>query len=144
MVSHFVGRLGMHKHALIAVILLLAVMSGRAVGQQRGVIVAEPPRGADTLQYICRGAAVPSGWLVTDAIRDRQLCSGDNPATLNAYNVWVIKRYDIRPAGFMMDVCANTPTPPGWVLVDVFRSKDVCGHPENPFVVNVKRIRRGG
>ena len=135
----------MHRHLLlISAVALVALAPARAAGQQRGVIVAEPPRGADTLQYICRGAVVPSGWIVTDDIRDRQLCGGENPATLNTYNVWVIKRYDRRPAGAVMDVCANEPTPAGWVLVDVFRSKDVCGHPENPFAVNVKRIRRSG
>lgn len=135
----------MLRHALAtATLALLALAPARANGQQRGVILADPPRGVDTLQYICRGASVPAGWIVTDDIRDRQLCGGENPATLNAYNVWVIKRFDRLPIGSLMDVCANTPTPGGWVLVDVYRSKDVCGHPENPFVVNVKRIRRTG
>jgi hypothetical protein len=133
----------MIKHAVaVAAIVILVFVPARA-GAQRGVVQSAPPRGADTLQYICRGAAVPSGWIVTDDIRDPQLCDGQNPATLNAYNVWVIRRLDARP-GAVMDVCASTPTPAGWVLVDIFRSKDVCGHPENPFIPNVKRIRRSG
>jgi hypothetical protein len=126
--------------------LLVAVpAAGQGARQpQRGAIVAGPPNGADTLQYICRGAPVPAGWIVTDDIRDRERCGGENVATLNAYNVWVIRRHDNRPAGSTMDVCANNPTPAGWMLVDVFRSREVCGHPENPFIVNVKRIRRTG
>ena len=138
----------MLKHSLlIAALVAAAAIPAAAQGgnpPQRGVIVAGPPTGVDTLQYICRGATVPPGWIVTDDIRDREMCGGENPAMLNAYNVWVIKRYDNRPAGSLMDVCANTPTPAGWVLVDVFRARDVCGRPESPFAVNVKRIRRAG
>lgn len=124
----------------------LFIASGAAAAQgnptQRGPIRAEPPSGDDSRQYICRGAAVPAGFIVTDDIRDRQMCGGDNPTTLNAYNVWVIERYDRMPVNGTMDVCAAMPTPPGWVLVDVFRRKDRCGHPEGVFDVNVKRIRR--
>jgi hypothetical protein len=127
-----------------ALVAIAAVPALGQVGGRRGAIVADPPQGADTLRYVCRGADIPNGWIVTDDIRDPQLCGGDNPAVLNAYNVWVIKRYDNRSPGTVMDVCANTPTPSGWVLIDVFRSRDICGHPDNPFVVNVKRIRRSG
>ena len=108
----------------------------------RGAIRAEPPSGDDSRQYICRGATVPAGFIVTDDIRDRQMCGGNNPTTLNAYNVWVIERFDRMPVNTTMDVCAAMPTPPGWVLVDVFRRKDRCGHPDGMFDVNVKRIRR--
>ena len=85
---------------------------------------------------------MPAGWAVTDDVRDRQMCNGNNPTTLNLYNVWVIERYDNRPAGSVIDVCAAVPTPAGWVLVDVFRNKERCGHPEDMFAVNMKRIRR--
>ena len=119
-----------------------AAMAQTTTPTTSGPIRAEPPSGDDSRQYICRGAAVPDGFIVTDDIRDRQMCGGSNAATLNAFNVWVIERYDRKPVNSTMDVCAAMPTPPGWVLVDVFRRKDRCGHPDGMFDANVKRIRR--
>ena len=105
-------------------------------------IRAEAPTGDDSRQYVCRGATPPAGYIVTDDIRDRQMCGGSNPTTLNSYNVWVVERFDRLPVNATMDVCAASPTPPGWVLVDVYRRKDRCGHPDGMFEANVKRIRR--
>jgi hypothetical protein len=122
--------------------LFLTAAAASAQASTSPAIRAEPPSGDDSRQYICRGASVPDGFVVTDDIRDRQMCGGDNPNTLNAYNVWVIERYDRKAVNSTMDVCAAMPTPPGWVVVDVFRRKDRCGHPDGMFDVNVKRIRR--
>ena len=91
---------------------------------------------------VCRGAMLPPGWILVDDLRDASMCGGDNPAVLNGYNVWAIERIDNRPSGATVDVCASTPIPEGWVLVDLFRIKDMCGHPSQQFAVNVKRIRR--
>ncbi len=128
--------------ALAGLCIAAGTVSAQATPPNRGPIRAAPPSGDDSRQYICRGAAVPDGFIVTDDIRDRQMCGGNNPTTLNAYNVWVIERYDRMPVNSTMDVCAAMPTPPGWVVVDVYRRKDRCGHPDGVFEVNVKRIRR--
>ena len=137
----------MRANSILAAVAGLFLSAAAASAQTttpttRGPIRAEPPSGDDSRQYICRGAAVPPGFIVTDDIRDRQMCGGTNPTTLNAFNVWVIERYDRLPVNSTMDVCAAMPTPPGWVLVDVYRRKDRCGHPDGVFDVNVKRIRR--
>ena len=137
----------MRTNSILCAVAGLFLAAGAASAQTttpttRGAIRAEPPSGDDSRQYICRGATVPAGFIVTDDIRDRQMCGGDNPITLNAFNVWVIERYDRKPVNSTMDVCAAMPTPPGWVLVDVYRRKDRCGHPDGVFDVNVKRIRR--
>ena len=93
-------------------------------------------------QLICRGGSIPQGWVLVDDVRDPSQCEGSNPSSLRLYNVWVIERFDDRMVGTVIDVCAATPTPEGWVLVDVYRAKELCGHPEGALVVNVKRIRR--
>ena len=98
------------------------------------------PRGARTT--ICRGSAIPAGWVLVDDMREPTMCGGENASVLNAYNVWAIERFDNRAVGTTIDVCASAITPDGWQLVDVFRDKDACGHPNDAFVANVKRIRR--
>ena len=128
--------------ALAALLLAAGVAAAQATPPNRGPIRADPPSGDDSRQYVCRGAAIPAGFILTDDIRDRQMCGGSNTATLNAFNVWVIERYDRLPVNSTMDVCAAAPTPPGWVLVDIYRRKDRCGHPDGMFDANVKRIRR--
>ena len=131
--------------AALAFLLTAATASAQATPPNRPPtqpIRAEAPTGDDSRQYVCRGATPPAGYIVTDDIRDRQMCGGTNPTTLNSYNVWVVERYDRLPVNSTMDVCAASPTPPGWVLVDVYRRKDRCGHPDGMFEANVKRIRR--
>jgi hypothetical protein len=91
---------------------------------------------------ICRGGNIPAGWILVDDLRDPNSCGGSNPTVLNSYNVWAIEKYSDRPVGTVIEVCASAPTPPGWVLVDVYRNRDSCGHPAEPFTANVKRIRR--
>lgn len=91
---------------------------------------------------ICRGGSVPEGWVLVDDVRDPSQCDGRNPASVRLFNVWVIERFDDRMVGTVIDICAATPIPEGWVLVDIFRAKELCGHPDGPLVVNVKRIRK--
>lgn len=93
-------------------------------------------------QLICQGGAIPQGWVLVDDVRDPGQCEGANPTVLRGYNVWVIERFDDRMVGTVIDICAATPTPEGWALVDVYRAKELCGHPDAPLTVNVKRIRR--
>ena len=93
-------------------------------------------------QLICRGGSIPDGWVLVDDVRDPAQCEGSNPTALRLYNVWVIERYDDRMVGTVIDICAATPIPEGWVLVDIYRAKELCGHPDAALTVNVKRIRR--
>jgi hypothetical protein len=93
-------------------------------------------------QLICRGGTIPTGWILVDDVKDQKSCGGENPAVLNTFNVWAIEKFDGRPAGTLMDVCAASPTPKGWVLVDVYRDKTTCGHPQDNWGANVKRIRK--
>ncbi len=132
---------------LLGSVVALMLASDSALAQAtppagRPAIRADAPSGDDSRQYICRGATPPAGFIITDDIRDRQMCGGTNPTILNAYNVWVIERYDRQPVNATMDVCAASPTPEGWVLVDIYRRRDRCGHPDGMFDANVKRIRR--
>src|SRR5688500_4323324 len=131
--------------AAVALLLTAATASAQATPPNRPPaqpIRAEAPTGDDSRQYVCRGSTPPAGYIVTDDIRDPQMCGGTNPTTLNSYNVWVVERYDRMPVNTTLDVCASSPTPKGWVLVDVYRRKDRCGHPDAMFEANVKRIRR--
>ncbi len=128
--------------AMIALGVAAEPVRAQATPPTRTPIRAEAPTGDDSRQYVCKGATPPAGYIVTDDIRDRQMCGGDNPTTLNSYNVWVVERYDRQAVNATMDVCAASPIPPGWVLVDIFRRKDRCGHPDDMFQPNVKRIRR--
>lgn len=133
--SNFLG-------VMVTLVMATGTASAQATPPNSGAIRADPPSGDDSRQFICRGAPVPAGFIVTDDVRDRQMCGGSNPNTLNSYNVWVIERFDRLPVNGTLDVCAAAPIPAGWVLVDVYRRKDRCGHPDAVFDVNVKRIRR--
>ena len=91
---------------------------------------------------ICRGAAIPPGWVLVDDLRDSKSCGGENPAVVKLYNVWSVENIADRQSGSTMNVCAANPTPPGWTVVDVYRDKEFCGHPEESFGLNVKKIRK--
>ena len=110
---------------------------------ERFVKQGQTPQGAQgNRQTLCRGAQVPAGWIIVDYDRDRTRCGGDNPAALNAFNIQVIERFDNRGSGTTMEICAATPTPTGWTMVDVFRDNRRCGRPTAPFEANMKRIRK--
>jgi hypothetical protein len=134
------------------VLLASAILLG-IVAPTRAVLAQAPAPTATTRsqptpstrrerQLVCRGATVPAGWALVDDTRDPSMCAGDNPSVARFFNIWVIERIDRVPVGGSVEVCAGAPTPEGWVLVDIYRAKEVCGHPDDPFVANVKRIRR--
>lgn len=125
----------MSRRLLVALALPLALAFAPSTSEAQSQVRGER-------RIICRGAAIPTGWLLVDDLRDRTMCEGSNPAVLRLYNVWAIERYDNRPIGTVIEVCAAAVTPDGWELVDVYRSKELCGHPGDAFIVNVKRIRR--
>ena len=110
------------------------------------VAVAAGPQGKPNYkgkrQIICKGAAIPAGWLLVDDSRDVSSCGGSNPAVVNAYNVWVIEDYTGAKVDAVMHVCITQPVPNRWVMVDIYRDKNLCGHPDDPYAVNVKIIRK--
>ncbi|MBI2795195.1 MAG: hypothetical protein HYX65_00640 [Gemmatimonadetes bacterium] len=124
----------------------IAAGAGPARAQQPTRTVApgkpgtEAPKGKR--QIVCRGAAIPKGWILVDDLRDYSQCDGNNPAAVKLYNVWAVEQYEGRSSGTVLTVCAAAPTPAGWTLVDVYRSKELCGHPDELFGLNVKRIRK--
>jgi uncharacterized protein YbdZ (MbtH family) len=120
--------------AVAAIVLTALPLGAQAAGKA--------PQKRPERSVVCRGAAIPAGWILVDDLRDRNSCDGQNPAALNAYNVWAIERLDTQPVGSEVRVCAAAPTPAGWVVVDVFRDRDACGHPPELFIANVKTIRR--
>ncbi len=144
--ARFVSRLAFPIACLAAV----ALPSPAAAQQQKSTVVssrdASPatPVSKGERQLICRGGTIPTGWILVDDVKDPKSCGGENPAVLNTYNVWAIEKYESQPSGAMIDVCAATPTPKGWVLVDIYRDKTRCGHPQDNWGANVKRIRKQG
>lgn len=128
--------------------LALLALPPRADAQRRPNARVEAPAaagrapGGGERRIVCRGAAIPAGYILVDDLRDRSSCGGENPAALNAYNIWAIEKTDGRPAGTVIEACAAAPTPPGWTVVDIYRSHERCGHPDGLFVANVKRIRK--
>lgn len=136
------------RRILLASAMVLALVPPRALVAQAPTPTtsAKPQTAAPTTrrerQLVCRGATVPAGWALVDDTRDPSMCAGDNPSVARFFNIWVIERIDRVPVGGTVEMCAGAPTPAGWDLVDIYRSKEVCGHPDDPFVANVKRIRR--
>jgi hypothetical protein len=80
--------------------------------------------------------------VLVDDLRDTTMCDGNNPAVVNAYNVWAIERVDSRPVGTTVQMCAANETPDGWTVIDLYRDRELCGHPNDLWAVNVKKIRR--
>lgn len=142
----------MPRSALAAALLLLVGTPALAAAQGGGrsqTVTARDESPASALpkgerKLICRGGSIDAGWILVDDVKDPKSCGGDNPAVLNTFNVWVLEKFEGRPVGTQMDVCALTPIPKGWVLVDIFRDKTTCGHPQDSWGANVKRIRRAG
>ena len=139
----------MSRVRLAAVLCACSVMSlaapASAAAQQPTRTVARTKPGVvvqGQRQIVCRGAAIPKGWILVDDLRDSNQCDGKNPAAVKSYNVWAVEKYEGRPSGTVITVCAASPTPEGWTMVDVYRAKELCGHPDELFGLNVKRIRK--
>ena len=130
--------------ALLGLGISVAAPQAEAQGANRsGTAISKDDQGPRRERTIlCRGAEIPNGWVLVNDMRDPNSCGGDNPATLNAYNVWSVEKVQGRAIGTVIDICAAARTPAGWVVVDVYRDRDMCGHPDGLFVANVKRIRR--
>jgi len=126
----------MRRSFILAVFMITALtLASEAGAQQAG-------KPARQRQIICKDAAVPAGWILVDDLRDRMMCGGSSAEVVNAYNVWAIEKFDGAPVGTVLTVCANTRIPAGWNLLDVYRDKSMCGHPDDLFATNVKIIRK--
>ena len=129
----------------LAACAVLAVPARSALAQKPRTVTATPKGGVEPKgkrQIVCRGAKVPAGWVLVDDLRDTNQCDGSNPAAIKIYNVWSLEQIAGRASGSVIEVCTASPTPAGWALVDVFRDRERCGHPEEMFHTNVKRIRK--
>jgi hypothetical protein len=130
----------MSRGVISAALLVAALAFADVAGAQAAPAVKRsPPRQR---QIICKGAQIPAGWILVDDLRETTMCGGSNAAVVNSYNVWAIEKFEGAPVGTTLFVCANNPIPVGWTMVDVYRDKSVCGHPEDLYAVNVKVIRR--
>ncbi len=126
----------MRRSFILAVFMITALTLASEAGAQQ----ARKP--ARQRQIICRNAVIPAGWILVDDLRDRTMCGGESAEVVNSYNVWAIEKFDGAAPGATLTVCANTPIPAGWTLVDVYRDKAVCGHPDDLWATNVKVIRK--
>ena len=74
---------------------------------------------------ICRGAAMPHGWVAVRYTADEHACpkrlDADNPYTLA-----VIYRYADLPIGASLTVCADQPRPANWTLASDEAARDGC------------------
>jgi hypothetical protein len=67
------------------------------------------------VERVCRTAAVPRGWI---AVRYEAAAPGQCPRTGTRdeeYAVALIARYNEKPVGSLMVVCADQPTPRNWL-----------------------------
>ena len=130
---------------LAAGLALVAPVRAAEAQKAATTVTATPKSGMEPKgkrQIVCRGAKIPAGWVLVDDLRDSAQCDGTNPAAVKIYNVWSIEQIEGRASGSVIEICTTTPTPAGWSLVDIFRDRDRCGHPEEIFGANVKRIRK--
>lgn len=129
--------------ALLATLVVVPELQAQGQSANPGVSQSQQAKRQNRQrQIICRGAVIPAGWILVDDLRDTTMCGGSNPAVVNSYNVWAIEKFDGAAAGTTITVCASAQTPAGWTLVDVYRDKTVCGHPDDLFATNVKVIRK--
>lgn len=131
--------------AFLAALPATLVPARAALAQKPATVTATAKAGMDPKgkrQIVCRGSRLPAGWVLVDDLRDSAQCDGTNPASIKLYNVWTIEKVEGRASGTVIDICTSSATPAGWTMVDVFRDKDRCGHPDELFAGNVKRIRK--
>lgn len=77
-----------------------------------------------SMDHICDGQPVPSGYVVIDRTWDPTSCG--NPIMITP-NVDVIWRYSDSPVGAQANACLPLTAPPGWVI-DSTQNGYVCGY----------------
>jgi hypothetical protein len=93
------------------------------------------------MSEICRGAAVPAGWIETDMKWKPTVCGG--AGSPKAPNVIVIEKLTGTAVGRTMEVCRWTQTPSGWVDLNTFwKAINNCDPNASPRLHNLKTIRR--
>jgi hypothetical protein len=96
------------------------------------------PSGPAEVITACTGSPVPSGYIKVNDNWDPTACG--SPSTIT-YNVSTYQRYDNKPVGAVMSVCAGA-IPSGWVLSNTYWSPTSCGHPSSVFdnMYSIKRV----
>ena len=87
---------------------------------------------------ICDTEPLPKGWAKTGDTWNPTKCRNTSGIE---YNVWIIERYNDKPAGAEMEVCSVTPTPEGWAETSTRWNPTTCGHPSS-IINNVKKIKK--
>lgn len=114
-----------------------------ATGQEAQQQGREYPSRHITMK-VCRGTPPLPGWIRVGDEHDGNNCGGD-PTNPYDYNIWILENYadnTIYPVGRVISVCADSPTPQGWVDVNYYWTYTGCGHPSSPSFKNMKDIKR--
>jgi len=109
-----------------------------AVGCGDGEPPKPPPPSAPDVVTACCSSGPQQGYLKTDDAWSPTSCG--NPTNIT-YNVCTYTRYDNKPVGARMNICASQTVPTGWVIKDSIWSPTSCGHPAN-ITYNVNTIER--
>jgi hypothetical protein len=135
--SELAMRLAPSALALLTVTLALAACGGSSF-RVRGApeppaenpipgpdVLGDPDRGAmDTpladMRQACRAGAVPRGWIAVDYMELQGRCPKADH--YGGYNGVLLQYYENRMVGSVLVVCADQPTPNGWIR---------SGEPEN-------------
>lgn len=89
------------------------MMPGGRLGRpdaERGV----PDETQPLIDEVCRTQAMRSGWIAIRYLKGGENCPAPTDAD-NQYNAAVIERYNLKPIGATMVICADQPIPRDWV-----------------------------
>lgn len=102
----------------------------------RGTTPALGPRA----RQVCRAAPTPRGWIAVDYMVLERECPrspGDR-----GFNGAVLEYYSDRPAGSVMVICADEPTPDGWIREHTVPDHVCSGARVGEGEPTARRIRR--
>ncbi|PWT98978.1 MAG: hypothetical protein C5B51_28120 [Terriglobia bacterium] len=133
--------------ALKALVVRLASDAGPCTGTPGGGGVGDPSTGIKQ-QTICADTPIPDGWIKVNTANDASVCGF--PSDPRLQNVWIIEKYEERPIGTRMTVCADRPrfpsgqdVPTGWIVKGRHNDPAGCGKPvDTPGVLNMMTIER--
>ena len=124
--------------AIVAVCVVLGLVVSGFQCDGRGGGGTGPPPGPPEITTACCSGGTPANYLKTNDEWSPTSCG--NPSSI-VYNVCTYRRYDNKPSGSIMVICAGQPLPAGWVLDNTQWSPTSCGHPSS-IVDNVWSIRK--
>lgn len=108
-------------------------------------VVGAPDRGAmDTpladMRQACRASAVPAGWIAVDYIELQGRCP--KRVSDGGYNGVLLQYYENRMVGTVLVVCADQPTPNGWIRSGEPENEVCTGARVDPGESTTKYIKR--